>query len=423
MKRISVIGLNYLRTPVEIREKFYFTKQELPEALKRLSRIDTVSEAMILSTCNRTEAVIVSTGGKKTAELAAETLSSLRNISRGKIRKYFYNFYGADAVSHIFNVASGLDSMVVGESEVTGQFKDAYNLAAAEKTTGAVLLTLYQSAMAAVKKIRAKTSVSQGNVSVSYCAVNLATQVFHGLSDKKVLIIGAGEMANSAATGFIKKGSMGADVINKTYSKAVDMAEKYGGRAYGFDSLEEALENADIVLCSTASPEPVLTKKIVGDVMSKRGHRELFIIDIAVPRDVEDGVKNIKGVHLYDIDGLKETASNSVSMRKSEVSKAGKIVVELVKTFEKDLYMREAAPIVGVIKRRIYDIAVRESAVTAKQKGLSTQERENLEKTIIATVDRVIASHMAELKKRIGKGAAEKNGLINTVKEVFKGYE
>jgi glutamyl-tRNA reductase len=423
MKRISVIGLNYLRTPVEIREKFYFTKQEVPEALKIVSGIDTVSEATILSTCNRTEAVIVSTGGKKTAELAAEKLYSSRKISHGKIKKYFYNFYGADAVRHVFNVASGLDSMVVGESEVTGQFKDAYNLAATKKTTGAVLLTLYQAAMAAVKKIRAKTSVSRGNVSVSYCAVNLATQVFHGLSDKKVLIIGAGEMANSAATGFIKKGAKGADVINKTYSKAVDMAEKYGGRAYGFDSLEEALENADIVLCSTASPEPVLTKKIVGDVMSKRAQREIFIIDIAVPRDVEDGVKNIKGVHLYDIDDLKKTASNTGSMRKSELVKAGKIVIELVKKFEKDLYMREAAPLVGVIKRRIYDIAAKECAVTAKQKGLSTQEKENLEKTTIDTMDRIIAAHMAELKKRIGKGDAEKNGLINTVKEVFKSYE
>lgn len=423
MKRILVVGLSHSRTPVEVREKFYFSKGEIPGVLGILSGIGTVSEVMLLSTCNRTEAVIVSGNPKKASAEAAEKLSALRKLQYGGIRKYFYSFSGADAVRHVFNVASGLDSMVVGESEVTGQFKDAYGSALAQKNTGSVLLTLYQAAMSGVKKIRAKTSVSKGNVSVSYCAVNLALRIFHGLSGKKVLIIGAGEMANSAATGFIKKGAKGADVVNKTHTKAVEMAKKYGGRAYGFDSLKEALENADIVLSSTASAEPVLDEKTVADVMSKRPDRELFIIDIAVPRDVAAGVGNIKGVHLYDIDGLKKTASDTVSMRKSELVKAGKIVMELVKTFEKDLYMREAAPIVGAIKRRIYDIAVKECALTAKQKGLSAGERENLEKSTIATLDRVIASHMAELKTRIGKGEAEKKGLINTVKEVFKGYE
>jgi glutamyl-tRNA reductase len=313
--------------------------------------------------------------------------------------------------------------MVLGENEVTGQFKASYNLAFKHQATGKVLLTLYQAAMAAVKKIQVRTGVSRGTVSVSRCAVGLAERALKGLSGKKVLVVGAGDMAGSAADGFIKRGVASVDVINKTYSKAVELAGKYNGAAYKFSMLSRAMENSDIILCSTASHDPVVKAEMVSKVISKRPGRELFIFDIAVPRDVEAGVKGIKNVHLYDIDDLKTMTSDAVSARKSELAQAEHILKECAVAFAGELYMREKAALVNVIRERIYKIAAEECALTALKKGLGDEEKANLLAATISVVNRIIGAHMAELKKRAGKGGTEKDGLVDMVTKAFKSYE
>lgn len=423
MKRILVTGLNYKQTPVYIREKFYFTNDELPHVLKALSGIKSVSEVMLLSTCNRTEVIFVSDEPGRTPAAIIKELAAHKGLHYEKIKRDFYVFSGREAVHHVFRLASGLDSMVLGENEIMGQFKDAYNRALTHKTTGKVLLTLYRAAMAAVKKIKGRTGVSKGTVSVSHCAVGLADRALNGLSGKKVLIIGAGNMANSAAISFMKKGVGSIDVINKTYSKAVEMAKKYKGEAYEFGMLRKAVENSDIILCSSASPEPVIKSEMVKSAIAKKPGRGLFIIDIAVPRDVEEGVKGIKNAHLYDIDDLKNMTSDTANSRKSELGKAEKILKECVGTFEKELYMREAATLVNGVRKRIYDIVVEECAATALAKGLPDDEKANLQTTTISTVNRIISAHMAGLKKKIAKGEAEKEDLVNTIKKAFKIYE
>jgi glutamyl-tRNA reductase len=312
---------------------------------------------------------------------------------------------------------------VLGENEITGQFKGAYNLALKHQATGKILLTLYQATMAAVKKIKVRTGVSKGTVSVSRCAVGLAERALNGLNGKKVLSVGAGDMANSAAAGFVQKGVSSVDVVNKTYSKAVEMAGKYNGTAYEFGMLNQAVENSDIMLCSTASHDPVVKAEMVAAAISKRPERELFIFDIAVPRDVETRVKEIKNVHLYNVDDLKTMTSDAVTARKSELAKAERILKECVSAFETELYMREKAVLVNAIRERIYKIAAEECAFTALKNGLGEEEKANLHATTISVVNRIISAHMAELKKQAEKGGAEQDGLMNMVKNAFRVYE
>lgn len=419
MRRISVLGLNYKRTPVDVREKFHFAAEELPQALKTLATIGSVSEVMLLSTCNRTEAIFVSDEPAEASARIIEKLAACKKLGSETIKGEFYSFSGGEAVQHILRVASGLDSMVLGENEVTGQFKDAYTLALNNGTADKVMLTLYQAAMSAVKKIQGRTGVSRGTVSVSRCAVDLAQRALKGLEGKKVLVVGAGEMAHSAASCFLNNGAGSVDVINKTYSKAVELAGKYNGAAYHFGKLGQAVENSDIILCSTSSPEPVVSTEMVESAISKRQGRELFIIDIAVPRDVEAGVKGINKVHLYDIDDLQTMTAATVNSRRSELAKAGAILKDCVGAFEKELYMREAAALVNSVREKIYKIAEEECAATALRKKLGDEEKENLRAATLATVNSIIRKHMAGLKKSIGRNEAEKEGFVAAVKKAF----
>jgi len=251
--------------------------------------------------------------------------------------------------------------------------------------------------------------------------VKLADRVLLGLKGRKVLIIGAGEMANSAAVAFMKEGVASVDVVNKTHSKAVELAGRYNGSHYRFSMLDRALAGSDIVLCSTASPEPVLRRELVAGAMAARPDRDLFIIDIAVPRDVEAGVGELKKVHLYDIDDLKAMTAEGMRSRRNELARAERMLDECVSKFEKELYVREAAALVGSIRERIYAIAEEECAAAVRRKGLSPEETENLREVTIATVGRIIRSHMSGLKKRMGTGEAGGGGLLEAVRRAFSG--
>ena len=421
MKQISVVGVNHKRTPVELREKLYFAADEIPRLLKELSSVDSVREVMVLSTCNRTEALLVAGDHDKARSETIERIAALKHLRCEGIKGHFYGFSGSAAVRHVFRVVAGLDSMVLGENEITGQFKNAYDLALKRKTAGKVLLTLYRAAMVAVKDIKGGTGISKGTVSVSHCAVKLAERALKGLGGKKVLVVGSGDMANSAAVAFMDEGVGSVNVVNRTHSRAVEMSRKYKGAHYEFAMLGRALADSDIILCSTSSSRPVLDTGIVEKALAARPERGLFIIDIAVPRDVEAGVKSLRNVHLYDIDDLKTMSDDAMKSRKGEIAAAERIVSERVKKFEKELYVREAAVLVGSIRDRIYRIAEEECAAAARKNGLDEREAENLRAVTIATVGRIIRAHMSELKKRRGEGEAESEGLLDAVRKAFGG--
>lgn len=423
MKRIRVAGLSHKKTPLKIREVFFFDKNEAAKMLKLIMEIKDIEEAMLMSTCNRTEAYFVSNGGRETEDEVIKKLAEGKNLDSGEIAQYFYAYAGRDAVNHIFRVASGLESMVIGETEVTGQFKDAFNHALDNKTAGQILLAVHQAALAAVKKVKNKTAVSKGTVSVSYCAVDAAEEALGPLSDKKILIIGAGEMAGSAAEAFMKKGAKKIDVLNKTYSKAVELAQKYSGRPFGFEAMAEAVEGSDIILASTAAKEPFITADFIKEVMHKRAKKPLLIIDIAVPRDVEDAVKGIKNVHVINIDDLKKISDETLNTRKKELAKSEEIIADLVNNFDRELYMRQSAPAIGEIKEKIYRIALEETGKIAKEQKLTPAEKAMLEKNTLAVVDGIIRKHMGELKKRMEKEGAGNVDAIRAMKEAFKIHE
>jgi|ERR1035437_1509382 glutamyl-tRNA reductase len=417
MERICVEGINHRTSELILREKLYVPANMLAETLSGLLKTRGIDECMILSTCNRTDIYYVYSG-KDMGTAAMEALCGMKNIDFKKHAAAFYLFRGSRAVEHVFKVASSLDSMVIGENEVTGQFKDAFVAALENKSAGRVLYALFNAAMAAEKRVRNSTDISKGAVSVSHIAVELAAGIFGTLKGKRVLLIGAGRMAQMAAEHFRKKGAGSIDVLNKTYEKAVDMSKEFKGAAYGFGSLKQAMENTDIVLASTGSVKPVIKTKLIRGIAAKR-NTPLHIIDIAVPRDTEAGIKNIKGVFVHDMDDLNKHVEKNMAARKSGYKAAEAVIKHATGKFEKMLIMKDLAPVMQGIKEKIYGIVVEESLKTARENKLPLSAARLVEKNAVAVVDRIISTHMNELKKRIDAGG-DYESFIKLIKEEFK---
>lgn len=417
MERIFVEGLNYRTSGLGLMEKLHIPAKQQREALAHLMAMPGVKECMILSTCNRTDIYYVSSGEKSSAA-AMDALCALKNVGCNKHRSSFYTYRGAEAVEHVFRVASSLDSMIIGEHEVTGQFKDSFAAALENKAIGRSLYALFQAAMAVEKRVRNSTDISKGAVSVSHSAVELAAGIFGTLKGKKVLLIGAGKMAQMAAGHFRKKGAGAIDVLNKTYEKAVTLSKEFGGMSYGFASLKDAVVKADIVLASTGSENPVIKTGLIRKIMAER-KEPLHIIDIAVPRDTEPGIKKISNVHVHDMDDLKGHVEKNMAKRKQEHAKADKLVKQAVARFEKLLVMKNMAPVIKGIKEKVYKIAVEESARTARENNMAPEAAKLVEKNAIAVVDVIINRHMSGLKKKIDSGEGHED-LIKLIKDEFK---
>lgn len=422
MEKIMLLGFSHKKTPVSIREKIYFSEEEIPELLKKIRRINGIAEAMALSTCNRTEIYIVKNKENDFANKIIEIIRSLKGIEENYLKKYHYFFTGVSAIKHIFKVAAGLDSMVIGENEITSQFKEAFNIALENKSAGRFLFTLFQKTMSAVKKVKSRTDISKGTVSVSYCAVELAARIFKDFSGKSILLIGAGEMAKKAAICFKNKGVKTIDVFNRTFEKAVELSKEYDGIPYGFESLNEAVSSADIILSSANASYPILREQDVMEIMKKRQNKPLFILDIAVPRNIEEKVKHIKNVYLYNIDDLKKIADTNMQLRKNEMIKAVKIVEETAVIFEKEFYIKEISPVIRGIKETIYKIAVEEIEKTARKHNLTQDIKELLKKSVIEVVDSIISRYMEGIRKKIRTVNGDREKFIKIVKEAFKIY-
>lgn len=317
MKLIAV-GLNHLSAPVEIRERFAIPACELPARLRNLAAHPHLKESVILSTCNRVEvyALCADTDG------GAETiLNHLQELHPGTPldRGLFYRHEGDQAVQHLFEVASGLDSMVLGETEVTGQVKDAYRIASDAGTTGAALNKLFQKSFETAKLIRTHSKIGEGSVSVGSVAADLAVQIFGDLTDKKALLLGAGNMSATTARALNARGCKSIIVSNRLHERAVHLAKELGGEAAHFEEWPEKFMDIDIMITSTAAPHPVVPREILEALMEERDERPVFLIDIAVPRDIERSVAELENVYLYDIDDLKVIADQNLALRQQEL--------------------------------------------------------------------------------------------------------
>src|SRR5579883_2107370 len=302
--KLFVTGLNHRTAPVEVRERVAFDERIIPHALDGLKRRPGLLEGMILSTCNRVEITVTADEHADTEAAVEHFLAESRAVERAWVSPYLYRHDGPDAIRHLFRVASSLDSMVVGEPQILGQLKTAYSLAKECGAISGVLDLVLTRAFNVAKRVRSETEIGQSAVSVSYAAVELAREIFGSLSGKRVLIVGAGKMSESAARHLRRAGVSEILVTNRTRSRAEAMAEEFGGRVVDYEKFHDALAEVDIVIASSGAPHYIITKDEMKGVASKRRNRPMFLIDIAVPRNIEPAVNEIESIFLYDIDDL-----------------------------------------------------------------------------------------------------------------------
>src|SRR6516164_6221007 len=323
--KLFVAGLSYKTAPVELREKLAVHPSRLRCTGCRLKIGGSLSEVVLLSTCNRVEIYGVTSWVSGKVHRLFQLLSS----SEADFTPHIYIKEGAEAAEHLFSVTGGLDSMVIGETEITGQVKQAYQAAQEARLTGRVTNRLFQTALQTAKEIRTETSIGRGATSVGSVAVELAEKIFdRDLSDKTVMIVGAGKMGEACVRHLSKKGARSVLVSNRSYERAVNLAAEFGGRAVRFDECLSGMAEADIVVSSTGSPQTILRRADIEAVMPARRNRPLFLIDIAVPRDIDADVQQLENVYLYNVDHLEAIVRENVRSREQELARCREIIAQ-----------------------------------------------------------------------------------------------
>jgi len=327
---VVVIGLSHRTSPVELRERFAFADEKIPGALAALRESGVASEAAILSTCNRVEIYAATSLAPEAAFAELKKFLVAHHAFDGSLNEELYTFTEPQSLHHLFKVASGLDSMVIGETEIFGQLKSAYELAFQHKHTGARLNKAFQRAFNVAKHIRTETNIQRGSVSVMSAAVELAEKIFNSLAEHEVLVIGAGETSEKTARALQSRGVKKITVTNRSPERAAALAVELGGRAVPFEQWPEEFERVDIAISSTAAPHHILDRAKLEPLMKRRKNRPLLLIDIAVPRDIDPAVNTLNNVYLYNVDDLQSIAADYLKLRQDEVARCEKIIAEKV---------------------------------------------------------------------------------------------
>ncbi len=402
---IILIGLSHKTAPVEIREKFCLNKDEAGEFFDRLREIPGVREGVVLSTCNRLE--ILATGeGKDSEEADLKALMAEAGRMRPEeLGPYLFTHRGGEAIRHLFRVASSLDSMVLGEPQILGQLKEAYSQAAGCKATGLILNKLLHRSFFVAKRVRTETKIANQAVSVSFAAVELAKKILGELEDKRVLVVGAGEMSELAARHFISQGVKEIFVTNRTFGRAAELAEELNGKAIPFEDFHRDLPKMDIVLSSTGSSRYLVLREELASVIRARKNRPMFFIDIAVPRDIDPRINEIDNVYVYDIDDLEGIVELNKEDRKKEVAKAEAIIEEGVNGFCQWQRGLEAVPTILALRDQAEDVRQREVAKTlALMKNPSEEDRKLLDVLTASIVNKILHHPISMLKHQEERG-------------------
>jgi len=349
---IAVVGLNHRTAPVKVREKLSFSGCSLREALKQLKSYSTIQGCAILSTCNRTEVYAATLEVDEGLNAIRDFLSRWSGVDITDIKNITYCHALYDAVRHLFRVAAGLDSMLLGETEILGQVRTAYRLACDYTATNRIVNTLFQQAITVGKRVRTETGIDQNAVSISYAAVELAKKQLGNLSSCLALIIGAGKMSELAAKHLVANGVSGIIVSNRSFDRAELLAAQIAGKAVNFNDLSKYLETADIVISCTAAPHCVLKTTEISEIIGRRCGREIVMIDLAVPRDIETKVGELEGVILYDVDDLEMVVDHNMAERKQAAIKAEKIIEEELSEFMRWLGTQFVVPTISALKQR-----------------------------------------------------------------------
>jgi glutamyl-tRNA reductase len=394
--QLAIVGLSHKTAPVEIRERLAFNGDLVRTALTSLVSREHVSEAMILSTCNRVEVVAESPDDR----LIREFLCDFHRIPHDDLSQHLYSYRNAEAIRHVFRVASSLDSMMLGEPQILGQVKEAYRIASDAGTVGMHLSALMNRAFAVAKKVRSETGISQSAVSVSYAAVELARKIFGNLSGKVVMIIGASKMGELAAKHLKRAGVSSVLVTNRTFEKAVEMAQVFEGAAIPFEHFTDHMDRADIIISSTGAPHFIINRPLAEQIIHRRKNKPMFFIDIAVPRDIDPTVNEIDNAFLYDIDDLQQVIDSNLKERLKEASRAEEIVDTEVQAFCSKMQSREVVPTIVQLRDTLEKLRRDEIERNRRHlKDLSPDQQAAIDQITQALVNKILHHPIAHLKE------------------------
>ena len=380
MSELLALGVSHKTAPLDLRERLSLTEGSAVGALRELTASEGIHEAAAISTCNRTELYLVVSDTVEAESTALGVLTRQAEIPPTELLGHLYSRRGVEAADHLFRVTAGLDSMIVGEAEIQGQVKRAYELALVEGATGPILNRLFRGALAAGGRVREETRIGEKGVSIPSVAVELARRTLGDLAERRVLVVGAGETAELVARALVARGVATVFVANRHYDRAIGLAQRFDGEAVRFEELPAQLEEADIVVTATNSPHHIVERDELAQVMATRDGRPLLLVDIAVPRDIEPACREIAGVSLHDIDDVQQIAERNASGREAEARRAEPIIAAELDRFERWLASLEVVPTIGALRERGDEVVRR---VLAENEGrwesLSEADRERLD--------------------------------------------
>ncbi len=423
---VIVVGLSHKTAPVDVREKLSFPEASLADALTTLRGYEGVRECLILSTCNRVEIYAVAQDTAFGVEQIKRFISEHRKIAPESLARSLYVHTDAPAVRHAFRVASSLDSMVVGEPQILGQLKDAFEAGLKNKTTSAIVNKLLKKAISVAKRVRTETRIAESAVSISFAAVELARKIFGDLQGKTVMLLGAGEMAELAARHLINNGVKSVLVANRTFERAVELARDFNGSAVRFEDFPAEMVVADILICSTGASHYVVTHDAVNKALKGRHHKPIFMIDISVPRNIDPEVNKIDNVYLYDIDNLQGVVDSNIEGRQKEAERAEEIILQEVETYLQWERALDVVPTIVDLREKVEDIRLRElDKALCQLNGITDDQRRSVEAMSQAIVNKIVHAPIVVLKQSASEAGNEDlfqfaRRLFNLDKELKK---
>jgi glutamyl-tRNA reductase len=417
--KFAITGVNHTTAPVEVRERLAFDPPSLAGALSDLKVRGGLSEALILSTCNRVEIAVTAEDDADPHSLLRQFLAESRKLEPEWLEPYLYRYQDQEAIRHLFRVAASLDSMIIGEPQILGQLKAAYAAAKAQGTIRNFLDTLLTRAFSVAKRVRSETGIGESAVSVGYAAVELAREIFGSLSDKKVMIVGAGKMSELAARHLHRSGATKVFVTNRTYERAREMAGAFQAAIIEYDRFLAFLPEIDILIASSGAPHYILRKSEMRRVIEARRNRPVFLIDIAVPRNIEPAVNEIDNVFLYDIDDLQKVVDVNLGERRKRAVLADEIIAHEVERMVARLKAREVTPTIVSLQEQLEQIRAAElDRVRGKLGPLTPQQEEALEALTRGIIGKIAHGPISELRRQAGRpNGAE---VIEAIRRVFR---
>ncbi len=416
MTHIFIIGLNHVSAPLDIREKFALEGDSRLTVLADLSAI--VDEVVFLSTCNRTE-VIYSAAAVEKHDHVRGFIQRLGDLTLDQFEQFFYCHSDRTALTHLFRVAAGLDSMIPGETQILGQMKRAFDDSFRHGYTSGNFERIYQHMLNTAKTIRTETDIGKGSVSVGTVAVQLAGNIFGDLDDKAVVLIGAGEMSENAAEQFHRVGVGAFKVVNRSIERAAELAARFGGVPYGLDEIRTPLIAADVVVCSVSSQGYVIDRTLAGDIMEARRNRALFIIDIAVPRNVEPQVHEIPEIYVYNIDDLKKLVDRNLDGRIAQIARGEAMIADRVD--ELSSYDRRVlSGLIQSLQERVTEIKVKELEKLFRRNEAFTEDgRAQIEQAVNQIVNKILHDPIISLRRELQKRERGSRKIVDIFKDFF----